>query len=76
MPVKLSILWYCAFSGSFGVCFVYIVNTNIMSASDAHPLNDTKADFEVKNTLLLNLVDCLLILQIGKKIFYWGVEDT
>lgn len=46
-----------------------------MPASDGCPLN-TKADFGVKTTLLLNLVGCLLILQMGKKVFYWGVEDT
>lgn len=46
-----------------------------MPASDGCPLN-TKADFAVKTTLLLNLVGCLLILQMGKKVFYWGVEDT
>lgn len=37
-----------------------------MSASDGCPLNDAKAGFEVK-TLLLSLVGCLLILQIGEK---------
>lgn len=59
MRMKLSIC-SIVLSQKVFVCFqcMYVVNTSITSASDGCPLNDAKADFELKSTLLLNLVGC------------------